>query len=571
MAKLTRSEFLREGATLAAALGLGHLPAAAEEQRSRPAAGPPKGPGISPDLVVVNARVYTVDDAQPRAEAFAVKDGRFIAVGSTDEVRHLATRNTRVIDAEGMTITPGFIDAHSHPASGGERELVSVNLDVRSMAEIKQRLRDRAARTPPGQWIVAFKYDDTKVREGRQITRTDLDEAVPDHPVFVSHRGGHVYWYNSKAFELAGVTAQTPSPPGGHIYVDGGELTGKVAERANDLFRRLIPSGSTREQRQAGVKLISELMTATGLTSVHDTGASTEAFTAYQDAYNAGEMRFRVYALPRGESYEHLKASGVRTGMGDEWLRVGAVKFGADGSASGRTMRMSTPYVDRPDDYGILTMTQEEIHEAVDEAHSKGWQIGIHANGDVTIEYVLNAYERAQKQWPRPDPRHRMEHATLVNPEILRRMKAAGVIPTPFWTYVYYHGDKWAEYGDEKMSWMFPHRSYLDSGIPAAGASDYVPGPYEPMMALQSMVTRKDWRGKVWGPNQRITVDEALRVMTMNGARASFEEKIKGSITAGKLADFVVLGQDPHEVDPDQIINIPIVRTVVGGKTMHQA
>ncbi len=259
---------------------------------------------------------------------------------------------------------------------------------------------------------------------------------------------------------------------------------------------------------------------------------------------------------------------GIYTGLGDEWLRVGPVKFAADGSASERTMRMSTPYVGTQD-YGILTMTQDQLYEAVDDAHSHNWQIGIHANGDVTIDMVLKAYERALGQWPHPDRRHRIEHCTLVNPDLIRRIKAIGAIPTPFWTYVYFHGEKWSQYGDEKLRWMFAHRSFLDAGIRVPGASDYGPGPFEPLMAIQSMVTRRDYRGREWGPNQKVTVDEALRIGTLHGAHASYEEKVKGSITAGKLADFVMLEKDPREVDPNTIKDITVVRTVVGGRTMY--
>ena len=575
MREYTRGEFLGMGAVLATGFGIGdwELGDARPRAPGTPGASSP-GPiqasgSVAPDLVVVNARVYTVDDALPRAEAFAVKDGRFIAVGSTSDIRNLVESGTEVIDAGGMTVTPGFIDAHMHPASGGIRELTQVSLDARSMAEIGERLRAAAAQKPAGEWIVCFKYDDTKVREGRRITRRDLDGWVPDHPVRVSHRGGHIAWYNSKAFELAGVTAQTESPAGGHIYVENGELTGLMAERANGLFKGLIPSGSTREQRQAGVKLIAEMVTAAGLTSLHDASCGTGSAIAYQDAYHAGELRCRIYMMTRGGMFEGLKAAGAYTGLGDEWLRIGGVKFGADGSASGRTMAMSTPYVGRPDDYGILTMTQEEIHEAVEDAHRHNFQVGIHANGDLAIDMVLNAYERVQRMWPRNDPRHRLEHCSLVNPDLLRRIKATGSVPTPFWTYVHYHGNKWVEYGEEKMRWMFAHRSFLDYDIPVAGASDYVPGPYEPLMAIQSMVTRTDFDGRAWGLNQRITVDEALRIGTINGAKAGFEEDIKGSITAGKLADFVILAEDPHEVDPESIKEIQIARTVVGGQSMY--
>ncbi|MGH8224445.1 MAG: amidohydrolase, partial [Woeseiaceae bacterium] len=277
--------------------------------------------------------------------------------------------------------------------------------------------------------------------------------------------------------------------------------------------------------------------------------------------------------MPGGNSevYRGLKTAGIRSGFGDDILRIGAVKYAADGSASERTMSMSTPYEGRPDDYGILTMTQEEIDAAVDDAVAHGFRVGIHANGDVAIDRVLNAYERVLKDHKGENPRHRIEHCSLINDDLLKRIKAAGVVPTPFYTYAYYHGNKWVEYGPEKMQHMFAHRSFLDAGIPVAPASDYTPGPYEPMMAIQSMVTRKDAEGRVWGPDQRISVSEAMRVCTLHGAYASFEEDIKGSLEPGKLADFVILEKDPHEVDPESIVDIRVLRTVLGGTTVFEA
>ena len=562
MAKFSRRKFIGSSTALAAGLGL--------PTQSVLAAAAPISSQVAPDYVVINAKVFTIDEDQPQAEAFAVKGDRFTAVGSSSDIRNLASSGTETIDAEGMTVVPGFIDAHSHPSSAGVNELVQVNADLRSITEIKEVLRQRAAITQEGQWVRAFKYDDTKLAEGRPINRFDIDEVVPNHPAVVGHRGGHTGVYNSMALALAGVTSETPDPPGGRFYRDSnGVLTGLAAERARYVFNSLIPSDSTREQRRDGVKLITELMTKAGLTSVHQTGASRNDMIAYQDARADGGMRFRMYLFPRVQLFEDLVNAGIRSGFGDEVLRIGAVKFSADGSASERTMRMSSPFEGRPDDYGFLTMSQEEIHEAVENAHRNDFQIGIHANGDVTIEMVLNAYERVQRLWPRNDPRHRIEHCSLVNPALLQRIKDLGVIPAPFYTYVHYHGNKWVEYGEEKMRWMFAHKSFLDYNIPVAPASDYTPGPFEPMMALQSMVTRKDFDGRVWGPNQRITIDQAMRICTLNGAYASFEENIKGSITAGKLADFVILADDPHDVDPDNIKNIEIVRTVVGGTTMY--
>ena len=565
--RYSRREFLGAGAALGASLGvdLSHW-TPATSSGSTPALPGAAVQEAARDLVVLNARVYTIDDSLPRAQAFAVKHGRFVAVGSDADIRNLVTRDTQVVDAEGMTVVPGFIDTHLH--ASGVNELNGVNVNFATVEEVKAALARKAAETSLEYWVTGYMYDDTKL--DRPVTRLDLDEAVPNHPASVGHRGGHTGVYNSNAFELVDVNAQTPDPEGGRFYRENGELTGKVAERARRVFADIGRRDPvTREMRQAGIKFISQQMTAAGLTSVHHTGGGSTGLIALQDAYRVGEMSFRMYFFPRGELYSSLRDAGIRSGFGDEWLKIGAVKYGADGSASERTMRMSTPYVGRPDDYGIATMSQEEIHEVVEDAHRNDWQIGIHANGDVTIDLVLNAYERVQRMWPRRDPRHRIEHCTLVNPDLLARIKAVAAIPTPFYTYVYYHGDKWGEYGQEKVSSMFAHRSFLDYGIPVAPASDYMPGPYEPLMALQSMVTRTDFRGQVWGANQRISVEEALRICTRNGAYASFEENQKGSITAGKLGDFVILAEDPHEVDPDRLKDIPVVRTVVGGRTMH--
>jgi len=565
MRKLSRRKFIGSSSALAAAgLGLPGQSVLAQTQADLR--------GAAPDYVVINARVFTSDPENPSAEASAVNGDRFLAVGSSADIRALAGSSTEIVDAEGMFVTPGFIDAHSHPSGAGVNELVQVNADLRSASDIAAALQERAGSTPAGQWIQAFKYDDTKLSEGRPLNRDDIDALVPDHPVVVRHRGGHTSVYNSMALGLAGVTSETQDPPGGRFYRDeNGRLTGLVAGGARAVFSELIPSDSTREQRRDGVMLISELMTQAGLTSVHQTGGYRDDMIAYQDAREAGGMRFRMYLFPRGRLFDDLVNAGVRTGMGDEVFRIGAVKFTADGSASERTMRMSEPYEGRPDDYGLLYMTEEEIFQSVENAHRNDFQVAIHANGDVTIKMVLDAYERAQTLWPRADTRHRIEHCSLVNPELLSRIRDLGVIPAPFYTYVHYHGNKWVDYGEERMRWMFAHKSFLDYGIPVAPASDYTPGPYEPLMAIQSMVTRKDFDGRVWGPNQRISIEDALKICTINGAYASFEEGIKGSITTGKLADFVILADAPQDVDPDQIKHIEIVRTVVGGKTMYGA
>lgn len=567
---ISRKEFIGLGALMAGAMGASKLPVPSAPWRADP--GPPlpqRGGGIEADLIVVNARVLTQDSAVPRAEAFAVKDGRFLAVGSNADIRNLATARTRVIDAARYTVLPGFIDCHCHPR--GVSELFEANANVRTVAELQANLRARIASTPEGYWLVGAMFDDTKLDQ--RLTIADLDAVSTRHPIAVNHRGGHTSWYNSKAFELAGVTRDTPDPTGGRFSRDAsGALNGMVAELARGVMSRggqrtRFTPEEQRSRSKQGMAHISKLLTATGLTTVHDAGADRNAIRAYEDTRAAGELRHRGYLMIRG-AYEQLRDAGVYTGFGDDMIRIGGVKYSADGSASERTMRMSTPYVGT-DDHGIETMSVQEIHEAVDDAHRNNWQVGIHANGDVTIDRVLTAYERALAQWPHPDRRHRIEHCSLVNPSLVARIAKTGTIPTPFWTYIYFHGEKWAQYGDDKMRWMFAHKSFLDSGIRVPGASDYGPGPFEPLMAIQSMVTRRDFRGKEWGPNQKVTVDEALRIATVNGSYASYEERSKGTITAGKLADFVVLEKDPHDVAPDAIKDIKVVRTVVGGRTVH--
>ena len=572
MAKLTRGEFLSLGAALAGTAVFGrsspHLRAArfgGQAESRAPSPGPP-------DLLLINGTIYTMDPALPRAQALAVVGGRFVAVGSNADVGNLKKAGTTVIDAGGATVVPGFIDCHCHPS--GVQELYGANCDARRIAQIQDAVRARAKQTPPEFWITGFMFDDTKLEDG-PLHRRHLDEVTRDHPVAINHRGGHTSWYNSKALEMAGITRATPDPEHGRFFRDeSGELTGRAAEAARNAFNRVgrreqFTPEQQRDRARQGMKHISQLLTAAGLTSVHDAGSGRDKLTAYEDARRNGELRHRAYMMVRGRGMlDSLKAAGITTGFGDEWIRIGGVKYGADGSASERTMRMSTPYVGT-NDYGLLTMTQKEIDDGVEDAHRNGFQVGIHANGDVTIDMVLRAYERVLKQWPYPDRRHRIEHCSLVNPDLLRRIKATGTIPTPFWTYVYYHGEKWSQYGDEKMRWMFAHRSFLDTGITVVGASDYMPGPFEPLMAIQSMVTRTDYKGRAWGPTQKVTVDEALRIGTINGAHASREEQLKGSITAGKLADFVMLEKDPHRVPPETIKDIRILRTVVGGQTMY--
>ena len=561
MSSITRRKFL--GTSAALPLGFGFTTDATAQDR------PPTG---NATLIITGGRVLTMDPDNPVVGAIAIQGDRILAVGSNEDIQNLANRSTARIDATGMTVTPGFIDAHSHPILPWES--LAVNVNLRRISDVQDILVEKAAITPPGGWVRGFMYDDTKFEEERPLNLRDIDRAVPNHPVYVQHRGGHTAVVNSKAFEAAGVNMDTPDPFGGKFYRENGAFTGKIAEHATDPFRNAgaIPPAD-RSQIAKSAAMSSQAMSRSGLTSTTDAGATREEFLAYNDARKAGDLALRVSVMPAGNSglYTALKEAGIGSGFGDEFVRIGAAKFVADGSASERTMSMSTPFEGRPDDYGILTMTQDQVYDAVEDAVASGFRVGIHANGDIAIDMVLNAYERVLQNHRGENPRYRIEHCSLINDRLLQRIKDAGVVPAPFYTYAHYHGNKWVEYGESKMESMFAHRSFLDYGIPVAPASDYMPGPYEPMMAIQSMVTRKDVRGRVWGPSQRISVMEAMRICTVHGAYASFEENIKGSLEVGKLADIAILEKDPNDVDSDSIMDIRIVRTILGGRTVHEA
>lgn len=572
----SRREFIGLGAAGMAGALVSSVPDIAHAMTS--AIAPASAPEA--ELVVLNATVHTVDAAMPRAEAFAVKGGRILALGRSADIRGLAGKSTRIMDAKGMTIVPGFIDTHNHPIGTTllYETIVGNPFEVEfvTIASIVEKLRAKAATLPAGTWVEGFFHDDTKLKDKRSLTMRDLDGVSTEHPVIVRHRGGHTYFYNTKAFELAGVTKSTPNPPGGTFDRDAnGELTGRVTDRASAAFsrvgRRPEYSAAEREKRERdGVAHISKEFARYGLTSVHHQGGD---LAALQDVHARGDLRHRVSYESSGSVLEAMITNGVRTGFGDEWIKFGATsEHTVDGSFSERTMALSMPYPNVTPPYsGNVTETQDVLDAWVERVHRAGIQVNCHANGDVAIDMYLTALERAQRVAPRADARPKITHCTLINDDLVRRIKALGAVPSMFTSYAYYNPDKFVYYGEEMMRRCMAYRTMLDAGVPVAAGSDFYPGPFAPLMGIQGMVTRTGWDGKTWGANQRITVAEAIRVNTLNGAYASFEERSKGSISEGKLADFVVLSDDPHTVNAERIKDIRIVRTVVGGATTYEA
>ena len=531
------------------------------------------------DLVVRNARIYTAQEGAPKAQAFAVRAGRFIAVGGNDSISGLIGKKTEVHDARGMTVVPGFIDCHLHPE--GETLLYEVlvgnpfEVEFVTIDSIIAKLRERSASTPPGTWVQGFFYDDTKVKDQRLITRADLDQVSSDHPVVVYHRGGHTSFFNSKAFELAGITKETQNPFGGTFDRDSsGELNGRVTDNAQDVFAKVgkWPEYSEAEQftrARAGLAYLSSQFARYGLTTVHHEGGN---FSALLDVRESGKLMHRVSYEPDQPMLEAMIANGWRTGFGDEWIRLGATsEHVVDGSFSERTMSIRAGYPTRPDYHGNITTTQDDLNSFVERVWRAGIQPNCHTNGDIAIDMYLTALERAQRMFPRRDVRPKFTHATLASDALIARMKALDAVPALFTSYAYYNPDKFKFYGEELMQRIMPYRSYLDAGIRACGGSDFPPGPFAPLMGIQGMVTRTGWNGETWGANQRITIAEALNVFTLNGAYNSHEEDLKGSIAPGKLADFVILSDDPHSIEPSRIKDITIVQTVANGRATYAA
>ncbi|MBI5966969.1 MAG: amidohydrolase [Deltaproteobacteria bacterium] len=533
------------------------------------------------DVILSGGNIITMDPKRPDAQAVAIKDGRFLKVGKDGEIKSLAGEKTRAISLKGRTITPGFIDSHQHLSQVGTN-LLKIDCSpaaCKSIAQIKQAILKHVRRKPPGEWIQAVGYDDTKTTDKGTLSRWDLDEVAPEHPVFIQHVSGHWAITNSKGLEAGGIQENMPNPKGGAYGREpqSGKLNGILYEQAEFAYvfegmtgkPPIIPPFPLKD-RKKGLDMACDMYLASGITGVHDALVSAQSLETYQEAVKSEDLKLRVYLLITYEYLPHLKALNLKTGFGNEWLRIGGIKIIADGAIAGRTALLSEPYLGTQEKGILVAESEEVLHESIRHAHQAGFQVCVHANGDRAINMTLDGFEKALQDLPRKDHRHRLEHCTVVNREILKRLKKLRLLAVPFGSYIYHHGEKMIPYyGPERVEMMFAHRSFLDYGIPVSGSSDNPCGPHEPLLAIESCVTRKSASGEILAAKQRITVEEAIYLYTMASAYASFEEHIKGSIEPGKMADLVVLGEDPRRVNPDEIKDIPVEMTIVGGEVKY--
>jgi predicted amidohydrolase YtcJ len=519
-------------------------------------------------------RIVTMTDDAP--EAFATAGERIVSTGTLAHMRERFPA-AEVVDFGDAVIVPGFNDAHAHLAVAAEDMLhLDLSIDaVSSLAEIAAKLREQLARTPPGGWLRGSRYDDAKMAEGRVLTRWDLDEISRDHPILVLQVAGHWGVVNSKALELGGIDESSEPPPGGKFGRDGnGRLNGILFEmaifdfaypQATHLPQTIAPA-STQEDRLRGLSLAMRAFHAAGITSVTDAMIGPKDIALLEESQRREQLTMRVNMLLHFEHYGLLEELGIGTGSGTDRLRLGGIKTFVDGAIGGRTCLMEQPFEGTTDDFGMQTLSDDELRDVVRMVHLDGNRICVHANGDRAIGKLLDQLEAAHDERPQSDLHHRIEHCSIVNDDILRRMKALDAIAAPFGSYVHYHGGKLLEwYGPERIERMFAHRSFLDRGITVAGSSDYPCGPYQPLLALQSCVTRTGYDGTPLGLSQRITPREALALYTINAACASGEDGVKGRLAPGYLADFVALDDDPLTVDPMTLGALGVRATYVGG------
>ncbi len=530
------------------------------------------------DLVLLDGKIVTVDEKEPIAEAVAVKFGKILAIGRNGEIKRLIGNETEVFELEGKTVIPGLIDSHCHMTFEGAGIMMGVvdlseEAGVNSIADIQAKIAENAETKPRSEWIIGVREDDSKLKEKRHPTRWELDEAAPHHPVLIDTVGGHFSVANSKAFETSGVSKDTPDPVGGTFERDPvtGELTGGVHEKARDI---IMPSGyygrePTREEASEGAKQILMANAATGLTCVYDM-VDRSQIRALLDLKNRGELPIRVRMDVDIELFSELNKVGIYRGMGDEWLKICGLKTFFDGAISARTAAVSEPYLHRPDFFGVMATTRELALKTISEAYKAGYRISAHANGDCVINMYLDIVEEIQTKWPRNDPRNRIIHCTVINPRLVARIRKLEMLPTIFGSYAYYHGDKLIPaFGEKRLEWMFAARSFLDAGVKVAAHSDHSASPFPPLMGIHALVNRATTTGKPIGQGQRISVMEALKLYTINAAYHSFDEDSLGSIEVGKCADMVVLGKDILTAPPETIIDIPIDKTIVGGRVIH--
>ncbi|MBZ5612376.1 MAG: amidohydrolase [Acidobacteriia bacterium] len=530
------------------------------------------------DLIIQNAHIWTVDPAQPEAEAVAVLGDSIVAVGSSQQVEAWRGPHTRVVDAAGKRLLPGFNDAHVHFMDGGS-QLDNVHLnDATSPQEFARRIRERAAKTAKGEWLLGGDWDETKWNPAEMPTKELIDSATPETPVAVNRYDGHMVLANSLALKLAGITAQTPDPAGGVIVRDRqGNPTGALKDAAQDLLFKTVPPPS-HEQRRHAIERALVHAASLGVTSVQTMGPDYADIAIYSELLEEGKLTTRIYAAPLIMQVDDQLKIGIRRAFGGPYLRIGGVKAFADGSLGSGTAYFFEPFSDQPGNRGLLS---DEMHpislmrDRMMRADAAGLQLCTHAIGDAGISAILDIYAEIEKDHGSRDRRWRIEHAQHMAAKDFGRFAELHVIAS-VQPYHAIDDGRWAEsrIGHDRASRTYAFRTFLDHGVRLALGTDWDVAPLDPMLTLYAATTRATLDGKNpkgWFPEQKLTIKEAIEAYTTGSAYAEFQENEKGSITAGKLADMVLLSDDVLSIDPVKIREVKVLKTWVGGKLTYDA
>ncbi|MGE5736635.1 MAG: amidohydrolase [Acidobacteriota bacterium] len=529
------------------------------------------------DLIVSNANVWTVDGKLPRAQAVAIIGERIVAVGSQADVQGWRGASTRVIDAGGKLVLPGFNDAHVHFVSGGQQlDAVDLN-DATSAEEFVKRVAQQASKTPKKQWITGGDWDETKWSPAQLPTKEMIDAVTPDNPVFLNRYDGHMSLANSIALRLAGVTASTPDPPGGSIVRDAqGNPTGALKDAAMDYVFKVIPPLS-HDQRLHAVQRALSHAASLGVTSVQDMNPEYADIAVYSELLDRGQLTARIYAAPLITQVDDQVKIGIRRAFGSPYLRIGALKGYADGSLGSASAYFFEPFVDQPNNHGLLSDEMHPIslmHDRMMKADAAGLQLCTHAIGDAGISAILDIYADLVKVHGKADRRFRIEHAQHMAAKDFARFADLGVIAS-VQPYHAIDDGRWAEkrIGHDRASRTYAFRTFLNDGVRLAFGTDWNVAPLNPMLTLYAATTRATLDGKNpngWFPEQKLTVAEAVQAYTMGSAYAEFQDGEKGSITPGKLADMVILNDDIFQMDPVKIRDVKVTKTIVGGKVVWE-
>ena len=532
------------------------------------------------DCVLTNANVITMNPAHPRAQAVAVWCGRILFVGNTSEAKQFVGEKTAELDLKGKTVIPGFNEAHNHLINYGLK-LNQVDLkypDVKSIKDIQERLHRKSREEKAESWILGGGYDNNNLIENRHPTCQELDAASPKNPVVIDHSSLHMCVANSRAMKLAGISRSTPDPDGGKIVrTDGGEPTGLLQETAQTIVKSVIPKPTVMQMRKAIASANSKYLEQ-GITSSQDAwlGLNSDVeMRAYQEAAENGELKVRTSVMPDARLLIQSNFSlgfGLRGNFGNEMLKIGPLKLFVDGSLIGKTAAVYEPYLNDPNNTGMLVIEEKELARMIDEGHQQGWQLAMHAVGDRAIHTAILMVESSLRSHPRENHRHRIEHCGLLNDQILQKIRQLNMVVIAQPRFIYELADGFRKVlGRNCAQRMLRLRSLLNSGIAVAFGSDRPVADGSPMLGIWHAVEQKTIQGEEHNYGEAITAEEALRAYTIGGAFSSFEENVKGSIEEGKYADMAVLDQDPTNCPAAEIKHIRVLATMVGGRILYDA